>query len=97
MALEAISYYEENYYGMRGNTSDEVFDALEQISAETGIDVETLWADGETENISNNEMMEKIIKIIIENEGDEIRGETFYWADSFVIPFEIDNLNTSNG
>jgi len=84
-------YYEDNYSGLE--TSEEVIDALDDISAEIGADFNTLWADGCTEQISPKQMFERVVNKIIENEGSDVRGLTFYWGDSFDIPFEIDDLH----
>jgi hypothetical protein len=96
MANNDKGYYEENYAGYE--TSNEVIDAIEEISGEIGVDFDDIWNDGYTQDFSSDEILEKVVNIILKNEGEDVRGEFFYWGNSlFEIPHMIDVLNVYDG
>ena len=75
-------YYEQNYSNLE--TSEVVIDALEDISAELGIDFETLWEDGCTEQIAPDQLNKMVVKHIIEHVDQDDLEDVYYWGVSSV-------------
>ena len=75
-------YYEQNYSNLE--TSEAVIDALEDISADVSIDFQTLWGDGCTEEISQDQLSKMVVKHIKENVAHDELEDVYYWGVSSV-------------
>lgn len=73
-------YYEQNYSNIE--TSEVIIDALEDISADVGIEFRTLWENGHTEDISHEQIIRMVVNHIRENVAHDELDDVYYWGVS---------------